>query len=289
MARLTAFNWKEAAGGTYAAGGIVKGGDPGISSGFALHEGAGAVQIAYAEDMDIAPSVELEVTGATKTLLLHAFPASYPYGALTQDLILQFGTDTAGWEIGVPALGAADAITDTCCINRLVLSSREGEVARATLEFLALSATRDTNGIAPVALAAGQKPMRHGDATITFATADLTCIAWEATIGLNVTARGPAAARPSGEHRFKTLLDPGIPAVGLTATVLAPAGIDLAADAPAHNLGAVCALTDGTTTITSTFTNLGYRSEAFRLRERDNGLVEWSLDFSAYMDSWSMA
>lgn len=281
---LTGFNWKNGAAGSYAAGGIITGGNSGINIDWEHHHGSGGVEVVTAQDMDIRPTLSCKVTGVTKGLIAPAFRTSYPKGALELDIMLQYGTDQMYWTIG----SGAAAPAATCGVDRLRLSWTENSPLTADFDFLATTAVRTGSTLTAVALAAGQIPYENQHVVVTVASGDYKCIGFDAEIRNNLIARAPAVTRSTSSKRMKESIELGIAEVTYSATVLVPAGIDLAADAPAHNLGSVGTFNDGSTTITSTFTNIGYAEEPVALREREDGLVEWGLVFDCYQSSWAV-
>jgi hypothetical protein len=267
MAKLTVCNWKEASGGTYAAPGIITGGEVSLGDQWEIVRGASGTRVA--DPLDIEPRVRLDVdvTDITKGLMGYAFRASQPRGAQQSDIYLQVATDDKGWEI------------NDCVLDSLTVSwSTPGRVT-ASMEFMGLGATLDTDGIAQVALPATDTAYKAKEMTVTVAAGSVQCVGFDISVSNNHAFTALGDGRSASSLRFPDLLEQGEEDLEYSLTALTQVGTDLAADAPAFTIDSVVTFTNGTVSYTFTFTDMGYGDQPITLRAREDGRVRQALPF----------
>lgn len=276
MGVLTYFNWKNGTAGTYAVPGVVIGGDDGVRlANWEHHHGASGVELIAAMDVEARPRVDVKCTDATKTLMALAYRASYPHGALDQDLILQIGTDDRLVTVGEDVAGTG---ATACAIDEMTVRWQEGGVWEASFAFVGLGAKWTTTATTAAALGGSELLYTDGMGVVSVASADLSVVGFEYTHRNGLATRAPAATRSASQKRWPTILTKGIAENTLRLTCLTDHDTDLDGDTVAHAVAATIVGNNGATTITLTVSNGGLEHAPTRIREREDGRVEYEFE-----------
>ncbi len=257
-------HWDTDAGITWKAPGLIAGGEISADQQTSIRYGAGG-QAAYMHGrMEFRCNAQIEATADTKALILNAFRASYPGGALPL-LKIRGGDDVVNF-------AHADTI-----INTLRLSGAVDEPLVANIGFMSLSEVETAAGINPIALTSELLPWYGADLTI--GGANFKAQGFETNLDNGCQYYGSLDTKAALSKRLPEGITLGLEKVAFSADFLEEQTWDVDADEPGVAIAAVFTYALGAASITGTFANLtrtGPRAMPF---ERESGLVVWRYQF----------
>lgn len=268
MPTLTGASWKINAAGTLATPLGLTGGEAGIPDVWNTIDYAGNVQVNNAMDMVATPTLSGDYMAHTKTMMAAMLAAGDGLNAITvadEGQVLVVGNDFEYWDL-------------TDCVPNSAEVSWAGPAGDAAVQcsfsWLARMGARTEGAYSAVSLPAGARQLRAGDITVTDAGDagdDVKCIGFRLTVERNWEAMAWAVARSVGEARFCQGFRKHVETLTLEITRNAPISYDAVADSPSHAIAVVITVSDGTTTTTFTYSNLGRHPQPVVLRALDDG------------------
>jgi len=248
---------------TYKSPGLLSGGEVYAESDMAIRRGSSNQASFFAGPVTFGGSATMLATLDTKALVQKAVRAA---GVLTA-LNIYGGT------------AAVDLLHAGSLIKSLRASGRVDEPMECSIDWLALTETEAATGGAPVALTSDL--FSYGGAAVTIGASPFKCQGWELSLNNNLQHYRTLDAKSATTKRLPTGITPGTEEIEFSADFLDKHTWDVDEDAPAVNLGAIVAYTDGANSITFTLTNLARRGRRSLRIETESGLIIWRYQFIA--------
>jgi hypothetical protein len=253
--------WDTQAGEVWKSPGLITGGTL-FPSGYnaTVRRGAGNQGSFHHGPTRFRCAPQLEVTADSKPLMVAALRVG---GVLPA---LKFWGGTAAYDFKM----------ENAKINSMRVSGAVDEPMTVALEIVGPMEAEAAVGGAVAALTSELLPWSGASVALD---APYNCQGFEAGVNNNLQEYFDLDAKAATTKRLPTGITQGWEEIVFRGDFLLKQAWDIGADAPPVNIGATVIYTNGTTTITQTFTNLTRTGTRALPVQRESGLVVWAYEF----------